>query len=245
MSSYLSVIIAISGWASWILKEIISLLLKRKAARSGKREFIRIQSGVFLDALMENGEYACLKYDPKYPNLPFDKMKTKHFRLEFEGELVNDSDVQIIYKNAIVEIWGIEGLRMTYRSPCVLIQTDDGFSGKDDKIVSIIVPPHGTTRIIVQLLLPMNYKLALSEINKHYSEAVALLKMTPLNGKPCGFRICTTSFAGKNLVVWPERCKFPIFNEYCLNERGIRAGFHPQKVDSVKSEKLGAIRSEK
>ncbi len=243
LASSLSVILAISGWAAWISKEIISLLLKRAVVRSGKHEFLIIRSGVFLDALMENGQFACLEYHPKYPNLRLDKMKTKHFRLEFEGELLNDSDVQIIYKNPIVEIWGIEGLRMIHKSPRVLIQTADGFFGTDDKIVSIIVPPHGTTRIMIQLLLPMDYKIAVSQVNKDYSEAVALLRITAMNGRPREFRICTTSFAGKNLVVWPERCKFPIFNEYSLNEREIRAGFHPQKIDSVKSEKLGEIKS--
>ena len=224
----LVILLAISGWLSWILKEVISLSLKRLASRSGKHEFIEVRSGLFFDVMMENGEYLNSEYYPRHSNFPLEKLKTKAFRLEFEGEIVNHSDVQIVYSKPVCEIWGVEGMRMVWNSPRIFLLSAETPAGANSEVVSIPVPAHNATRILVQLPLSMFHEEAIAEVNTTYAEAVVKLVLSLPEGKPREFRICTHSFAGENSIVWPESKKYPIYNIYSLNERGRDAGNHPQ-----------------
>jgi len=218
-----------SGWLAWIAKEVISLLLKRFAERCGKHEYLRVRSGVVCDIMLEDGEYASLDWYPRYPNFSLETRKARRLRIEFEGDIVNHSDVQVVYSKPVCEIWGIEGRRLVWKDPTIVLPAAEGQVGVSDRAVSITVPAHGSTRLIVRLSLSMVYEKALEQLHTTFAEAVAQLMLSPPKGRPRVFRVCTSSFAGENLVVWPGRTRYPIYNTYALNERGRRAGRRAQR----------------
>ena len=210
------------------MKEVISFSLNRAVSRSGKHEFIEIRSGLFFDVMMEDGAHSSREYYRQHPNFSFEKLKTKAFRLEFEGEIVNHSDVQVVYSKPVCEIWGVEGNRVVWKNPPIFLPSAETSADTNTKVVSLTVPAHNATRILVRLPLSMFREEAIAQVRTTFAEAVVKLLLSPPQGKPKEFRICTHSFAGENLVVWPESKKYPIYNTYSLNERGQNAGSHPQ-----------------
>ena len=127
---------------------------------------------------------------------------------------------------------------------------DSGLSGKNQILASIVsqtegerndtggivVPSRGTTRILVRMLIPQDYKERTEDLDQTFTGSVALLKLTTTTGKARTFRIATSSFWGDDLVTWPEESKYPFYNTHSKNaEKGydlrnrLRSGRKPQK----------------
>ena len=117
---------------------------------------------------------------------------------------------------------------MVWKNPPIFLPSAETSADTNTKVVSLTVPAHNATRILVRLPLSMFREEAIAQVRTTFAEAVVKLLLSPPQGKPKEFRICTHSFAGENLVVWPESKKYPIYNTYSLNERGQNAGSHPQ-----------------
>ena len=228
MNGQTAIILAASGWIVWAVKEIISSYWKRKLARYGLQSFIEGHTLMLCDIKLEDGSTISANC---YENM-LDKSEYQlcdNYRIEIDGNLFNDTDVQLVYEKPALEIWGVEGPRLLIHSPCHSIFDDK--SGKwveENPSRTITVPPHGMSRIRLIVLIAGNQDDARSMIRKYYYDSVILMKLQTPTGKEKGFRVCTRSFCGRNKVIWNKKRPFPTYNIWSLNDNGRSSGYSPQ-----------------
>lgn len=226
--------LAVSGWLAWFLKEVIALVIRRSELRTGRHGIIEGRAGIVCDAEVDEGGTVLLDYFPAMEGYS-QYSRCRNIRVQVDCQLFNDSDTQSVYMRPTIEIWGVEGLRMNYRNPHLLEFDDDADVWRDTP--SISVPAHSITRLRLIMPLGIDFAKAQEEIWDYYEGAVLLLRLETIEGKAREFRVCTSSFAGSDRVVWPQRCRYPIFNHLPTNEDGRKAGRRPQKRKSSRRRK--------
>jgi hypothetical protein len=229
-----SILLALSGWAAWLSKEIISKLLNRRLARTGRVGAIEGPARILCDTETRNGGIVSVDYFPEMSKYP-QYSDCRRFRAEFECQFFNDTDTQIVYTQAALEYWGVEGLRLQHSNPSAFVLSSS--SGTWQEAGTIAVSAHGVTRARFEVPIAFDFRATEKAVRDIYGESVVILRVQTISGKESSFRICTSSFAGANKVVWPANRKYPIFNVYSLNKRGRNAGRRPQERDSGKNAK--------
>jgi len=224
-----TLLLTASGWVVWIIKEIISGVIgariDRASSRAGKHGAIPIRKGMHCDSQNRDGQWGTVDYFvgmQKYPQY-FD---CRRFRIEYLFQLFNDSDTQTVYRDLIVESWGIEGPRMRHLNPDFCVA--DKLGGPWDTVKSITVPAHGTVNVRVRLPIGGTFESAEASVQDTYAGTVPLLKTKTIDDKSRDFRISRSSVVGLNLVSWRDGFKYPIYSHYSLNEDGREAGKKPQ-----------------
>ncbi len=216
---------ASGGFLGWFAKEIISGELRRNMARAGKQGVIESASGIYRCCEMEqNGPIRIGFYAGANNLLNFEELAPLFVMYEFE--LFNDSNTQIIYTSPQLEIHGIEGMRLLHRKISIMTARHEG--GDWSEATSITVPAHGIVRVRCVCGLSMHLKEAEAHLLENYAGTVAQICLATINGKQHRYRIATHSFLGRNVVVWPERRMYPIYNQYSLNDKLRESGRKPQ-----------------
>jgi len=219
-------------WTGWALNAIGLFLY----ARSGASVFARSShgltvieggSGLFCDKQTVDGEVVPIKINRWQPESSY-VLGGKKFRIEFEAQLFNDTDVQMVVKDPSVKIWGVDGIRNWHTNPRFeLLNPDTGVWIQGDESRTIQIPVRSMVKLRIKIGLSIEYR-GVESLDEMYDGAVAELILLVVNGKQLSFRLCTTSFFGSDQVVWPERCKYPVYNMRKLNADGLSAGKRPQ-----------------
>lgn len=222
-----SLLLALSGWGAWLSKEIITKLLDRRLARTGRVGVIEGSSRVLCDTRTSDGGIVAVSYFPEMSKYS-QYADCKRFRVEIECQFFNDTDTQVVFTQPKLEIWGVEGVRLLYSSPKAFVLTD---SGTWQEAGTIAISSHGVTKARFDISLAYNFSDTEEEIRLTYGESVVLLRVLTISGESFALRICTSSFAGARKVVWPAEKTYPIYNLYSLNRDGRQAGRRPQERD--------------
>jgi len=220
------ILLALSGWGAWVSKEIISKLMVRGLARSGRLGLIEGQSKIVCDTDSKDGRVVAVDYFPEMMKHS-QYADCRRFRVKFECQFFNDTDTQVVYKKPDLEFWGVEGQRLILFQPRMLLFVQASEMWQEAS--TIAVPAHSVIPVLFEQLIGSTFESAEEAVNEFYGESVVLLKTQTIGGKPISFRLCTRSFAGKHYVTWTPDRKYPIFGLYSLNENGRRSGRRPQE----------------
>lgn len=220
-----SYLLIASGWIAWAAKEIISGIINsridKNSARAGNYGVIPISKRMRCDGRDRDGNSGTVDYFvgmQKYPQ----NSDCHRFRIEYDFQLFNDSDTQVVYRDLSVESWGVDGPRMIHSGANISVANK--LPGPWDAVKSITVPAHSAVNVRVTLLLGNSFDSAEESIRDIYAGTVPLLKAKTIDEQEREFRVSRSSVAGLNLVVWREGDKFPIYSHYSLNEGGRKAG---------------------
>lgn len=225
MPETFNILLALSGWAAWLSKEIIAKLLSRSLARKGPLGVIEGRTRIVCDTATKDGHIVIVDYFGGMGNYP-QYSDCRNFRLESECQFFNDTDTPVVYTGPELQLWGVEGLRLLFHNPQLWVLDPSG--GGWQRNNAIVVPSHGVTSARLELPIAAYFGEAESEVLTTYGESVALLRLRSITGRAVTFRLCTSSFAGKHKVVWPSEKKYPVFNISALNVDGRNAGQRPQ-----------------
>jgi hypothetical protein len=219
------ILIAVSGWGTWIAKEIITRLLDRRLARTGGIGLVEGRSQIVCDTTDKSGNTFVVDYFSGMSRFP-QYSDCRRFRVIFDSSFFNDTDTQVAFTNFDLDFWGVEGLRLQCRGVQSLIPSDGADAWQSAG--ALTVPPHSVAPVRFEVPVGSSFTDADEYIREYVGEAVVLLRTQSIDGKASLFRLCTHSFAGLNAVCWPPERKYPIFNIYALNVGGRKAGRRPQ-----------------
>jgi len=215
--------------------QLISALLKRQLARRARLTAVLGDAGIWfgLDSAHQ-GVLWVKYYDDMEDVSPYSS--GRHFTLRIGCQLANDSDTQVVYIKPQLDLWGVEGVRMSHKGPSILISAPTvGWRQAN----SIVVPAHGIVAVRFEMKpIASTFGDLLEAIEETYAGTVASLRVTDTAGRTREFRVVTSSFAGRESVTWPSRLKYPVYTIRALNAAPRRAGKQPQERRSTE---VGAV----
>jgi hypothetical protein len=216
-----TIFLGASGWLVWGAKELLATLYRNWAARQGAQLFLPGRTTMLATSGSHDLAYFSHEGEREYFK------DCDRFRLELEGEFFNDSETAVVYTSPELHVWGVEGPRLTHSNPQFQISSEKGWK-PIPTTGTVTVPPHGTLPVRFVVFVGNSVDEVIQQISTYYYDSVIELVVKTPAGAKRRFRLCKSSFCGRNHVSWPDRGKFPIYSLCALNRDGRKAGARAQ-----------------
>ena len=114
-----------------------------------------------------------------------------------EGDIVNDTDTPLVLREPRITFLHPGGSRIVHRNPKMQVEGSE--------VATVTVPAHGVSEISITIPIHRD------DLAETYAETIPVLHLTSPAGRKFEFRLDSSSFYGRNIVVWPRKSSLPVF----------------------------------